>query len=354
MNYNIDKLMVDAFERNASDIHFTVNRPPVLRINGALLNYGEEILTQADLEQLIDFYVTKNHRKILNEKGEVDFSYVLQDIGRFRINAYRQRKSYCLAIRVLQGKIPSMESLGIAPVVKKLCALKRGLIIITGPAGSGKSTTLASMVDFMNKTRNDHIITIEDPIEYLYEHNKCIINQREVGDDTLSFSNALRASLREDPNIILVGEMRDLETISTAITAAETGHLVISTLHTAGAAQTIDRIIDIFPPSQQQQVTVQLAAVLQGVISQKLIPNIDGDGRVLVQEILLINDAVRNIIRDNKCHTLSTVMQTSVKQGMQTTDFCLAELVRNRKVSQKEALVHCIEPEMIKRYLNVV
>ena len=209
------------------------------------------------------------------------------------------------------------------------------------------------MVDYINKTRNAHLLTVEDPIEYLHQHGKCIINQREIGDDTLSFPNALRASLREDPDVILVGEMRDLETISTAITAAETGHLVISTLHTSGASQTIDRIIDVFPQNQQQQVRVQLSSILQAIISQILIPNIEANGLCLVQEILISTDAVRNIIRENKAHTLNTIMETNVKLGMKTTDFCLAELVNNRKISYKEALIHCVDPIILKRYLNI-
>jgi twitching motility protein PilT len=352
MQYSVDEILKDAISKKASDVHLTVFRPPVFRIHGHLDIIGEESLTPEMVAKFVYDILPERMKPTLEEKGEVDFSYAIPNSGRFRVNAYRQRKSLCLAIRILQPGVPNIATLGIAPCVKNLCALPRGLVLVTGPTGSGKSTTLAAMIDLMNRTRSSHIITIEDPIEYLYRHGTCIINQREVGDDTNSFANALRASLREDPDVILVGEMRDLETIATAVTASETGHLVLSTLHTTGAAQTIDRIIDVFPPSQQQQMRTQLASVLQGIFSQQLLPTADGKGRVLAQEVLLMNDAVRNIIRENKVHTLNSVMQTNIKTGMMPMDYSLAQLVSTRKLTYEEALAHCNEPEMLKRYVN--
>lgn len=352
MKYVIDEILLDAIGKKASDVHLTVAKPPIFRINGLLHHMGEELLTPEDVKELVDMILPPRLAETLEEKGEVDFSYSLPFKGRFRVNAFRQRKSLCLAIRILQPTVPNISTLGLAPCVKSLCALPRGLILVTGPTGSGKSTTLAAMIDLINHTRSCHVITIEDPIEYLYKHGTCIINQREVGDDTMSFANALRASLREDPDIILVGEMRDLETITTAVTASETGHLVLSTLHTTSAAQTIDRIIDVFPPNQQQQIRIQLAGVLQAVMSQQLLPSADGKGRVMAQEILLMNDAVRNIIRENKIHMLNTVMQTNIKFGMQPMDYALAQLVNTRKLTPEEAYSHCIEPDMLKRYIG--
>ncbi len=353
MPYIIDEVLMDAINQKASDVHLTVAMPPIYRINGQLHQAGEKALTPEDTKALLDSILPQHLQQSLEENGEADFSYSIPFQGRFRVNAYRQRKSYCLAIRILQPGVPNISSLGLAPCVKTLCGLPRGLILVTGPTGSGKSTTLAAMIDHINHTRTSHVITIEDPIEYLYRHGTCIINQREVGDDTKSFAKALRASLREDPDIILVGEMRDLETISTAVTASETGHLVLSTLHTTSAAQTIDRIIDVFPSSQQAQVRAQLASVLQGVMSQQLLPLADGKGRVLAQEVLLANDAVRNIIRENKIHMLNTVMQTNIKGGMLAMDYSLAQLVNTRKITYEEAHSHCIEPDMLKRYISI-
>lgn len=352
MSYQLEPILEAAFQNKASDVHLTVAKPPIFRIRGDLVPFGEEKLTPEIIEEFVFAMVPAQLKQHLIEYGEADFSYAIPKTCRFRVNAFRQRKSYCLAIRVLKPDIPTIDELGVAPCAKALCNLPRGLILVTGPTGSGKSTTLASMIGYMNATRSCHILTIEDPIEYLHRHGTSIINQREVGDDTLSFANALRAALREDPDVILVGEMRDLETISTAITASETGHLVLSTLHTTGAAQTIDRIIDVFPPEQQQQIRVQLASVLQGVMSQQLLPSADGKGRVLAQEILLTNDAVRNIIRENKLHTLATVMQTSLKSGMRSMDYSLAELVNRRQITPEAALSHCADLEMLKRYIS--
>lgn len=352
MSYIIDEILLEAIERKASDVHMTVGRPPIYRINGHLVRAGEQTLLPEEIQELVYSILTPRMVTTLEHEGEVDFSYSIPNQGRFRMNAFRQRKSLCLAVRVLQQGIPNMSVLGLAPCIKNLCALPRGLIIVTGPTGSGKTTTLASMIDLMNRTRDSHVITIEDPIEYLHSHGNCIINQREVGDDTNSFPKALRAALREDPDILLVGEMRDLDTISTAVTASETGHLVLSTLHTTGAAQTIDRIIDVFPSGQQQQIRMQLSSVLQAIISQQLLPSADGKSTVLAQEILLVNDAVRNIIRENKTHTLNTVMQTNTINGMQSLDYSLAQLVNSRKITYEVALSYSIEPDMLKRYIG--
>lgn len=341
-----------SFDSKVSDVHLTVGIPPVLRINGELIPQGEERLTPEIIEAFVDTIITENHKKELEEKGETDFSYSVPGRGRLRVNVYHQRKSLCVAMRILQNNIPEILNLGLSEVVKELCYKPRGIILVTGPTGSGKSTTLAAMVGEINKNRNCHILTIEDPIEYLHRHGKSIINQREVGDDTKSFSNALRSALREDPDVILVGEMRDLETIGTAITAAETGHLVMSTLHTTSAAQTIDRIVDVFPPSQQQQVKVQLAGMLVAVISQQLVPTADGKGRAIATEILLSNDAVRNLIREGKTHMINSVIQTNINAGMMSMDYSLAQLVKLKKITMDEAFLRCSDTDLLKRYVS--
>ena len=336
----------------ASDIHFTVALPPILRVHGELLPYGDKKLTIADTEALVMSILNENQREHLAEFGEVDFSYAIPGLSRFRVNAFKQRNSYCLAIRILQPDIPDLVSLGVTPLAETLALKPRGLVLVTGPTGSGKSTTLAAMVRVVNENRSCHILTIEDPIEYLHPHGKSMINQREIGGDTLSFANAMRAALREDPDVILVGEMRDLETIGTAVTASETGHLVMSTLHTTSAAQTIDRIIDVFPPHQQQQIRTQLAGVLQGILSQQLLPTLDGSGRILAQEVLIVNDAIRNLIREGKTHNIDTVIQTNIKSGMLPMDYSLAQLAKKRIISGSEATNHCIDRDMLKRYLS--
>jgi twitching motility protein PilT len=352
MANGIDEILLKALAIRASDVHMTVGRPPVYRVNGHLQPENQGPLTPDDVKELVFSILPEKAARTLEEFGEVDFPFSIPNRGRFRMNAYRQRKSLCLAIRVLQQGTPNFSALGIAPSVRGLCSLPRGLVLLTGPTGSGKSTTLAAMVDVMNHTRDSLVITIEDPIEYLYSHGTCIINQREVGDDTTSFAKALRAALREDPDVLLVGEMRDLDTIATAVTASETGHLVLSTLHTTSAAQTIDRIIDVFPPNQQQQIRIQLSSVLQGIVTQQLIPSADGRDRVLAQEILLMNDAVRNIIRESKTHMLNTVMQTNISYGMQSMDYALAQLVNARRITPETAFSYCIEPDMLRRYIG--
>ncbi len=287
----------------------------------------------------------------MNDKGEIDFSYSAPKQGRFRVNAYIQRGSYGLALRIIPLEIPSMQKLGLPPVISDLTRLARGLVLVTGPTGSGKSTTLATMIDQINRERKKHILTLEDPIEYLHKHNKSIVNQREIGTDSKSFSSALRGALRQDPDVILVGEMRDLDTISIAITAAETGHLVLSTLHTLGSAKTIDRIIDVFPPYQQQQIRVQLASVLQAVISQQLLPKADGNGRVAAMEVMIVTPAIRNLIREDKVHQIGTAIQTGSKYRMQTMDNSLTELYRRGQISKDIALSQAINTEDIKKYI---
>lgn len=333
----IDLLFQLAVEHKASDIHLAVESPPVLRIDGVLTRIGEEKLSCQELDQFAHFLMNENQAQRFLEQGELDFSYSLPGVGRFRVNVFRQRGSVAIVIRIIPFTVPTPESLGLPPVCIELAKLEKGLVLVTGPTGSGKSTTLASMIDYINRTRSAHIVTIEDPIEYLHQHRLSLVNQREIGNDTLSFANALRAVLRQDPDVILVGEMRDLETISTAVTAAETGHLVFSTLHTNDATQAVDRMIDVFPPYQQQQIRVQLAAVLQGVLAQQLLPRIDGKGRVAAFEMLRVTQGARNLIREGKTHQLPTVIQTGGKQGMQSMEKGLQDLVRQGMISAELA-----------------
>ena len=347
---NIYDLLEKTIELKASDLHITVAFPPVMRINGKLERYGEVSLMPSDNISLVKQILDEEKFKILEEKGEIDTSISYHQLGRFRVNIFRQRGTYGIAIRTVALKIPTMDELGLPPVMKELARKKRGLILVTGPTGSGKSTTLASMIDFINKERNSHILTLEDPIEYLHKHNKSIVNQREIGQDSDSFANALRASLRQDPDVILVGEMRDLETIAIALTAAETGHLVLSTLHTIGAAKTVDRIIDVFPPHQQPQILVQLAAVLEGVISQQLLTKADNSGRVAAMEIMVVTTAIRNLIREGKTHQIQTAIQTGMKFGMQAMDTALTDLYMKKLISKEALLSNAIDKDLVARY----
>jgi twitching motility protein PilT len=340
-----------ASNNGASDIHITVGMPPILRIDGALTKYGKERLTPEDTEDLVKQILDGEQLKDLDNKGELDTSYSSPGIGRFRVNAYKQRGSYALAMRIIPLKVPKINELGLPPIVKDLARLPRGLILVTGPTGSGKSTTLASMVDLINEEKNYHILTLEDPIEYLHKHNKSMVNQREVGSDSNSFANGLRAALRQDPDVILVGEMRDLETISIALTAAETGHLVFSTLHTVGAAKTIDRVIDVFPAHQQQQVRVQFSSVVEAIITQQLLPKANGEGRVAAFEIMIANQAIRNLIREEKTHQIDTIIQTSGKQGMQTMDNALLGLYRSGIISKETLLNRAVNQDLVMRYI---
>ena len=346
------EILKQAVEAGASDVHITVASPPIMRVNGKLLRMTETKLLPDDTERIIMEMLTETQATDFNKRGELDFSYSWASLGRFRVNIYRQRGTCSMALRVVALSIPSMETLKLPAILKDLAMKQRGLILVTGPTGSGKSTTLASMIDYMNHERNDHIMTIEDPIEYLHKHDRSIINQREIGNDSHSFANALRAALRQDPDVILVGEMRDLETISTAITAAETGHLVLSTLHTIGAAKTIDRIIDVFPPHQQQQIRIQLASVLEAVVSQQILPKADGSGRVVAFEIMVANSAIRNLIREGKTHQMQTVIQTGSNQGMITMDASLIDLYKKRLIDQPTLKKYAVDLEMVLKQIG--
>lgn len=348
---NLQQILLAAVNAKASDLHITVGVPCILRVHGQLQYIDDRKVTMEDAEKLIRELTNDFQWKTLINKGEVDFSYTLPGIQRFRVNAYRQRNAFAVALRLINTEIPKIEDLGLPAIVKELSNKNSGIVLVTGPTGSGKSTTLASMIELINTNRGKHIITLEDPIEYLFRHKLSVVNQREVGNDTLSFGNALRACLRQDPDVILVGEMRDHETISIALTAAETGHLVFSTLHTVGAAATINRIIDIFPPNQQQQIAVQLAMTLQAVISQQLLTRVDGQGRVAAIEVMIVNAAVRNMIREGKVHQVNNVIQTNASRGMQTMDDALVELFKKGLVSKSDILERCVDIDYVKKLL---
>ena len=342
--YSLDEILRMSVEEKASDIHFTAGCPPYYRIDGVLTPFKGDKLLPTDLEALLLPILDNRHRNELETNGQTDLAYAISGVGRFRVNVYKQRGTLASAMRCLPFSIPDADSLGIPAEVQALTAKKRGLVLVTGPTGSGKSTTLASLVDIMNRKYPYHIITLEDPIEYLHRHQRSVVNQREIGSDSNDYAQALRAALREDPDVILVGEMRDLETISTALTAAETGHLVLSTLHTIGADKTIDRIIDVFPPNQQQQVRVQLASVLECIISQQLIRREDGRGRVAALEVLFANTAIRNMIRENKTYQIVSAMQTGKRQGMQTMDDAIYELFLRGDISADSAVSYAQKP----------
>lgn len=346
-------LLKKAIELNASDLHITVGIPPTMRINGILIPYGDEKLTSVDTEAYVKEILDEESYNKYSSVGELDLSYSIKGIGRFRVNIFKQRGSDAMALRVVAPQIPTLEDLGMPPVLKDLVHKTRGLILVTGPTGSGKSTTLAAMINEINSTRNCHIITLEDPVEYLHRHKKSIVNQREIEHDSKSYASALKAALREDPDVILVGEMRDLETIGIAVTAAETGHLVFSTLHTIGASKTVDRIVDVFPPYQQQQIKVQLAGVLEGVISQQLLTRADGEGRVCALEIMIATSAIRNLIREGKTHQIDSSVQTGGKYSMVTMDASLLELYRKGLISYDETMSHATDTEMMSRYLSL-
>lgn len=337
--YTFDQLIKTAVERHASDLHLTTGCAPCCRIYGVITPLSETKLQPQDTEE-IAFSVMDEHKKeAFREKGEVDFAYSVAGVGRFRVNVFRQRGSVAVVARILNFHIPTPQELGVPESVVAMTTKKRGLVLVTGATGSGKSTTLASLINIINHTYNYHIITLEDPIEYLHRHDKSIVNQREIGSDSFSYAAALRAALRQDPDVILVGEMRDLETISIAITAAETGHLVFSTLHTIGAANTIDRIIDVFPPYQQHQIRTQLADVLVCVVSQQLLPKADGNGRVAAMEVMISNPAIQNHIRESKTYQIQSVLQTGRKIGMQTMDDAIYALYTRGEVDAKTALL---------------
>ena len=342
--YNLDEILMQSVKVRASDIHLTTGRPPSYRIDGVLAPIEGERLTPQMLEDILMPLMDVRHREELQNNGQTDFAYAISGVGRFRVNVFKQRGTLASVMRSLPFNIPEPEELGIPAEVVEMTSRKRGLILVTGPTGSGKSTTLASLIHVINRNYPYHIITLEDPIEYLHRHDKSVVNQREIGSDSTNYAQALRAALREDPDVILVGEMRDLETISTAITAAETGHLVFSTLHTIGADKTIDRIIDVFPPNQQQQIRIQLASVLECVVSQQLLKKADGSGRVAALEILFANNAVRNLIRESKTYQISSVMQTSKRAGMQTMDDALYDLYMRKLIDADNAVTYAQDP----------
>ncbi|WP_409346900.1 type IV pilus twitching motility protein PilT [Paenibacillus sp. MBLB4367] len=333
----MEDLLKLAYQKGASDVHITVHSPVMLRINGQLRPIDDQPLMPQATMELAGELMSAEQKESFLDRGDLDFSYGIPDLCRFRVNVYRQKGSAGMTIRLISNRIPAMEALGLPAIAEEFAKKPQGLLLVTGPTGSGKSTTLAAMIDYINRTRREHIITLEDPIEFVHSHKSCIVNQREIGVDTNTFASGLRAALRQDPNVILVGEMRDLETISTAITAAETGHLVFGTLHTADAPQTIDRIVDVFPPEAQQQIRVQLASVLLGVMAQRLLPTADGNGRVAAIEVLVNTPAVANLIRSEKVHQIRSAMQTGKAQGMQTMDNALRELLQQRRIHVEAA-----------------
>lgn len=363
----IDRVIAQAAKLKASDIHITVGRPPVFRINGVLFPLDalelkgkideitqEEIknFTSDDTDTLTREITSGEQYHKFKEKGELDFSYSLPGVTRVRVNVFKQRNSAAIAVRLLSTRIPSFKELGLPEVLGYLARRPNGLILVTGPTGSGKSTTLAAMIDLINREQRLHVITLEDPIEYLHRHDLSIINQREIGQDSQSFAAALRAALREDPDVILVGEMRDLETIAIAVTAAETGHLVLATLHTSSAAETIDRIVDVFPPAQQEQIRVQVANTIEGIVSQQLIPRVDKPGRVVALEILVTTPAIRNLIREGKTFQIPTQLQTGARYGMQTLDMSLKMLYQKGVISAEEVLNRASDPESILKMIG--
>lgn len=349
--YSIEQLLITAKENKASDLHVTVGTPPKIRRNGKLVSLQLPDVTPDDVLRLIKTMLREPYTQMLKDKGEVDFSWDLDKVGRVRVNILKQKGNYAFVSRLINDTPPLPAEIGLPESVVNLTRKKRGLVLVTGPTGSGKSTTLASLINEINVRQRSHIITLEDPIEYVHPHKLSIVNQREIGMDTLSYTAALRAALREDPDVILVGEMRDLDTIATAITAAETGHLVFSTLHTIGAANTIDRVIDVFPPHQQQQIRIQLASVLEAVISQQLLPLQDGKGRTAAFEIMHANNAIRNLIREGKTHQIESIMQTGRKQGMQTMDDAIYELYLKRKIDSEAALNFAVDPYILEKKL---
>src|SRR5574344_391694 len=349
----IEEILEKVVEQKGSDLHISAGLPPIIRIDGVLQRFDSPPLSPDDVETLLFPMLSNEQRRRLEQEWELDFSYGIQGLSRFRVNFYKDKGNYAAAFRVIDSIVPSFEKLGLPEIVRKTAEKPRGLILVTGPTGSGKSTTLASMVDYINTTRCEHILTIEDPIEFVHESKKSIVHQRELGQDTRSFANALKSALREDPDIILVGEIRDLETISLALTAAETGHLVFGTLHTSSAAQSVDRIVDVFPPEQQQQVRVQLSGALVAVFSQTLLPKLQPDGtkkgRVMAQEVMIVTPAIANLIREAKAAQIYSTIQMNQSLGMQTLEFALSELYKKKLITAEDALSKSSRPEELKR-----
>jgi len=353
MNFDFADLLLDVIARRASDLHLTAGAPPMVRARGRLTPLeGYARLSPTDTREIVYSILSNDQRQRLETDWQIDLAYSVPGHARFRVNAYFQRSAIGAAFRVIPAEIVSIDDLGLPTAAHEFTKKPRGFVLVTGPTGSGKSTSLAAMIDSINASREEHIMTVEDPIEFLHSHKKCIVNQREIGSDAQTFAMALKAALRQDPDVILVGEMRDLETISTALTAAETGHLVFATLHTQSAPQTIDRIIDVFPSHQQAQVRVQLSVALMGVMTQQLLPTADGSARCVATEVLVPTPAVRNLIREGKTHQIPSAMQTGSGVGMQTMDAALAGLVRAGKISQRLAEARSSTPEELKRLIG--
>ncbi len=353
MEFDFSDVLAKMVEARASDVHLTPGVPPMLRVRGRVTPLDDyPPLTPQQTRDVVYSILNDDQRKRFENQKSLDFAYAIPGVARFRVNTYFQRGAISAALRHTPDEIPDLETLGLPPVISEFTRKPRGFVLVTGPTGSGKSTTLASMVDIINKERQEHILTIEDPIEFLHKHQKCIVNQREIGSDAIDFSTALRGALRQDPDVILVGEMRDLETISTALTAAETGHLVFATLHTQSASQTVDRVIDVFPPHQQGQVRMQLSVALQGIVTQQLIPTADGSSRAVACEVLVPTPAVRNLIREGKTHQIYSTIQTSGANGMQTMDSDLARLVRGGTINRGIAEQRSAIPEELSRLLG--
>ncbi len=353
MSLDFADLLLEVIERNASDLHLTAGAHPTVRVRGRLLPLEDyPVMTTEQTRETIYSILSNDQRQRLETDWQIDFAYAIPGRARFRVNAYYQRSAIGAAFRLIPFSIKTVDELGLPTVLHDLAKRPRGFVLVTGPTGSGKSTSLAAVIDEINSTREEHIMTIEDPIEFLHGHKKCIVNQREIGSDAQSFGSGLKSALRQDPDVILVGEMRDLETIHTALTAAETGHLVFATLHTQDTPQTIDRIIDVFPAEQQQQVRVQLSVALQGIITQQLLPTADGAGRVAACEVLLATPAIRNLIREGKTHQIYSSLQTGANIGMQTMDAALATLVRSGKITQKLAEARSSTPDELRRLLG--
>jgi twitching motility protein PilT len=354
MSFNLRALLEEMIEKEASDLHITTGERPKLRVDGDMTDSSvTEILTPKDTLQLAYSVLTENQKKRFETEDELDFSFGIQNLARFRGNCFKQRGCVSMVIRMIPFNVRTFQELGLPPVIAKLAERPRGLVLVTGPTGSGKSTTLAAIIDKINKERKGHIITVEDPIEFIHRHQGCIVNQREIGTDTKNFHTALKYALREDPDVILVGEMRDLETIAAALTIAETGHLALATLHTNSAAESINRIIDVFPSNQQSQVRAQLAFVLEGVVTQTLLPKARGRGRAMAAEIMIATPAIRALIRDDKIHQIYSAMQSGKKHGMQTMNDSLFQLYTNREVNQEDCERVSPEPKEFLRMIGV-